>query len=188
MRKISASSFACIAGLVCLSVATARADFVAYNFFGKDVNGTSVNNVTRLGVSPRLYLPAPLYFENFDSGTETLVSSVSGWSATNRTDRITTGLNPNDARSDTYLDWALISFSRLSTVFGNRRLNVAPGQEVNGQPVTKLLSNNLLYAESDLRLPSRATMSLVAVLNRNVRSAALSASLFPQWLGGGVFQ
>ena len=30
-------------------------------------------------------------------------------------------------------------------------MQVAPGQEVNGRPITQLLSNNLLYAESDHR-------------------------------------
>jgi len=71
MRNI-VSRITCIAGLGFLLSATARADFVAYNFFGKDVSDNSVSNVTRLGVSPRLYLPTPIYFENFDSGTETL--------------------------------------------------------------------------------------------------------------------
>ena len=87
-------SLAFVTGLGFLLSATARADFVAYNFFGKDVSGNSVSNVTRLGVSPRLYLPTPIYFENFDSGTETLVSSVAGWSQTNRTDRDDAGFKP----------------------------------------------------------------------------------------------
>lgn len=134
-----------------LSVVAARADFVAYNFFGKDVATGSVSNITRLGISGHLYLPAPLKLENFDSGTETLVSSVTGWSETNRTDHLTAGLDPNNPVSDTYLGWALITSSRLSSVFGSRRTQVAPGYELNGQPVTQLLSNNLLYAESDQR-------------------------------------
>jgi len=132
-------------------LSAARADFVAYNFFGADVTGATVSNVTRFGISTRLYLPAPLYLEDFASGTETLVSSVPGWSQTNRTDHLTTGLNPNDPLSDTYLGWVLIGRTRLSNVFGGLRLQVAPGQEVNGQPVTQLLSDNLLYAESDQR-------------------------------------
>ena len=153
MRTI-ASTIAYLAGLGYLFINLARADFVAYNFFGKDVSGSSVSNATRLGVSSRLYLPSPISFENFDSGTETLVNSVQGWSETNRTGRITAGLDPSNPLSDTYLGWALITYSRLSTVFGSRRLQVAPGQELNGQPVTQLLSNKLLYAESDLRSSS----------------------------------
>lgn len=148
---MTASSLARVTVLACLLSATARADFVAYNFFGADVTANTVSNVTRLGVSGRLSLPTPIYLENFDSGTEMLVSSVPGWSETNRTDHVTAGLNPNAPQSDTYLGWVLISDSRLSTVFGSGRLRVAPGQEVDGQPVTQLLSNNLLYAESDLR-------------------------------------
>jgi hypothetical protein len=138
-------------GAACLLAAGARADFVAYNFFGADTTGNSVSNVTRLGISARLYLPAPIYYENFDSGTEMLVNSVQGWSETNRTDHLTAGLDANNPQSDTYLGWVLISYSRLSTVFGSRRLQVAPGQEINGQAVTQLLSNKLLYVESDLR-------------------------------------
>ena len=172
MRSI-ASSLACGAGMACLLAATARADFVAYNFFGADVTGNSVTNVTRLGVSARLYLPEPIYFENFDAGTEMLVSSVPGWSQTNRTDRLTTGLNPNDPQSDTYLGWVLVSYSRLSTVFGSRRLQVAPGQEVNGQPVTQLLSNNLLYAESDLRSGNQFQVLFSPVYNLSGRAGVV---------------
>jgi len=164
MRNI-VSKITCVAGLGFLLSATAHADFVAYNFFGKDASVNSVSNVTRLGVSPRLYLPTPLYFENFDSGTETLVSSVAGWSQTNRTDRITQGLNPNDPASDTYLGWALLTYSRLSTVFGSRRLEVAAGQALNGQPVTQLLSNKLLYAESDLRSGNQVQVLFSPVYN-----------------------
>ncbi len=165
-----------ISGIVALGFllsTTARADFVAYNFFGKDVTGNSVSNVTRLGVSPRLYLPTPIYFENFDSGTETLVSSVAGWTETNRTDHITAGLDPNNATSDTYLGWALITYSRLATVFGSRRVQVAPGYEVNGQPVTQLLSNNLLYAESDLRSGNQVQVLFSPVYNLSGRTGVV---------------
>ncbi len=140
-----------MAGLLFLLGSTARADFAAYNFFGKDGTGNAASNITQLGISARLYLPAPFAFENFDSGTETLVSSVPGWSETNRTDHLTAGLDPNNPDSDTYLGWALLSYSRLSSVFGSMRLQPAQGYEVNGQPVTQLLSNQLLYAESDQR-------------------------------------
>ncbi|HNQ74487.1 MAG TPA: hypothetical protein PKN95_12890 [Verrucomicrobiota bacterium] len=139
------------AGLLCWLGGAARADFVAYNFFGLDGVSGTMTNVTRWGVSSRLFLPAPLAVETFDGGAETLVSSVAGWSETNRTDRVTSGLNPANPNSDTYLGWALITYSRLTNVFGSRRMQVAPGYEVNGQPVTRLLSNNLLYAESDQR-------------------------------------
>lgn len=169
MRR-TISRITCVAGLSFLLGGPARADFVAYNFFGKDVNGNSLSNITRLGVSPRLYLPTPIYIENFDSGTETLVSSVQGWSQTNRTDRLTQGLNPSDPKSDTYLGWALLSYARLSTVFGSRRLQVSPGYEVNGQPVTQLLSNNLLYAESDLRSGNQVQVLFSPVYNLSGRT------------------
>lgn len=172
MRR-QVSRIACFAGLGFLLSATAHADFVAYNFFGKDVIGNPVSNVTRIGVSPRLNLPTPLYFENFDSGTETQVSSVTGWAETNRTDRLTAGLNPGDPVSDTYLGWALLTYPRLSTVFGSRRLQVAPGQEVNGQPVTQLLSNNLLYAESDLRSGNQVQVLFSPIYNLSGRTGVV---------------
>jgi hypothetical protein len=172
MRHIS-HSLACVAGLLCLQSVAARGDFVAYNFFGKDAAGNSVSNVTRLGISERLYLPAPLSLQNFDAGTETLVSSVAGWSETNRTDRITAGLNPSSPQSDTYLGWALITYSRLSTVFGSRRLQVAPGQEVNGQPVSQLLFNNLLYAESDLRSGNQVQVLFSPAYNLSGRAGVV---------------
>ena len=65
-----ASWLACVAVLASLLSTPARADFAAYNFFGPDVSVNSVSNVTRFGVSGRLYLPAPIHFESFDSGTE----------------------------------------------------------------------------------------------------------------------
>lgn len=151
MLRMVGFRMAVVAVLLCWLGCTARADFVAYNFFGKDGTGNVVSNVTRLGISTRLYLSAPIASENFDSGTETLVSSVAGWSETNRTDHLTAGMDPNNPVSDTYLSWALLSYSRLSTVFGSLRTQVASGYELNGQPVTQLLSNNLLYAESDQR-------------------------------------
>lgn len=168
--RLIASTIACLAGLGLLLNSPARADFVAYNFFGKDVVGSSVSNLTRVGVSPRLFLPAPIVFENFDSGTETLPSSVAGWFETNRTDHVTAGLSPTNATSDTYLGWALITYSRLATVFGSRRTQAAVGYELNGQPVTQLLSNNLLYAESDLRSGNQVQILFSPVYNLSGRS------------------
>ena len=109
MRGFTFSPLALVAGLSFLFNVPARADFAAYHFFGQDVNGNSVSNVTRSGVSAHLYLPPPIYFENFDSGTETFVSSVPRWFETNRTDRLTVGSNPDDPDSDSYMGWALIS-------------------------------------------------------------------------------
>ena len=86
---------------------------------------------------------------------------------------MTQGLNPNDPTSDTYLGWALLTYSRLSTVFGSRRLEVASGQELNGQPVTQLLSNNLLYAESDLRSGNQVQVLFSPVYNLSGRTGVV---------------
>ncbi|MBI4324529.1 MAG: hypothetical protein HY674_04625 [Chloroflexi bacterium] len=135
--------------LWCL-IPAARADFAAYSFFGGA--GSTISNVTRLGIADRLVLNQPIVFENFDSGAEGPVS-LAGWSARQFTDPIAGHADSklNDPLSDAYLGWVLISRSRLQAVFGSERLRVAPGQELNGAPVTVLLSGTLLYAESDLR-------------------------------------
>jgi hypothetical protein len=127
-----------------------KGDFVAYNDFGGATLGGSPGHVTHLAVSEQLTLPAPVIFENFDNGAEFDLRSI-GWSGTNFTDVVEAGNDPNNPRSNTYLGWTLITRERLASVFGSRRLQVAPGQEVNGKPVTNLLSGKLLYAESDLR-------------------------------------
>jgi len=104
--------------------------------------GNSVSNVTRLGGLGTSVCAGPIYFENFDSGTEMLVGSGARWSETNRTDHLT--LLDRATPSPTLPGLGVDHPLRLSTVFGSRRLQVSPGYEINGQPVSQLLSNNLL--------------------------------------------
>src|SRR6185312_15027828 len=56
-------------------------------------------------------LPTPIYFENFESVT--LGGLPTGWVATNATDSIDAGLDINDARSDSYLDWLVIDRNQV---------------------------------------------------------------------------
>ena len=63
----------------------------------------------------------------------------------------------DNLHSDTYKGWIVVSRDRLNTLKG-RIFQVAPGQVVNGQPVTvdTLSTGNLLYAESDVRNGNQA--------------------------------
>ncbi|GEM_PF-529299 len=129
-----------------------RADFVAYGFFGANGVQTPDPNVTVLKLPDGLSLTDPIVLEDFEGGTGFQLESV-GWSGQNFTDPIAghSGFNPDDPESDSYLGWVLMDRTRLESVFGALRLEVAPGQQFNGDPVTQLLSGNLLYAESDKR-------------------------------------
>lgn len=110
-------------------------------------------------------LPTPIYFENFESVT--LGGLPTGWVATNATDSIDAGLDINDARSDSYLDWLVIDRNQ---VFYNgdtnnptkvweggdpdgRVTSIAPGQIENGNLLTasNLMVGKFMYFESDER-------------------------------------
>ncbi len=100
-------------------------------------------------------LPAPFYFENFDSLTENATPGVAlpaGWSVSNQTAPGTAGFDLNDRNSDSYKDWILVSNSRFNGWDGNRT-NI-PTIIVNGTELTTLTSGNLLWAEADSRCGS----------------------------------
>lgn len=100
-------------------------------------------------------LPAPFYLETFDKTAEGELPA--GWTVENYTDPRTGGLDLDDPNSDSYMNWVVISRDRVIAIGAagkweaQRRLNVLPGQFVNGQEVTSLVSSNFLYAESDQR-------------------------------------
>ena len=73
-----------------------------------------------------------------------------GWSVTNATSSSGGGFDLNNANSDAYLDWVVISSNTLATVHGARRLNIVP-VAVNGELLDALVHGNLAYAESDVR-------------------------------------
>jgi len=104
-----------------------------------------------------IQLPAPLYTENFDLTAEG--SLPAGWSVVNYTSGATGAEDLADPNSDSYLNWVVISRQRVIDIgsppldvwSAQDRLNVAPNQFVNGQPVTSLVEGNFIYAESDQR-------------------------------------
>jgi hypothetical protein len=131
-------------------------------------NGTPATTKTNdFGFTVATYtnktLPTPIYFENFESVTPGGVPA--GWTVTNNTDSIDGGLDLGDPRSDSYLNWLVITrdqvFENGTNSFAvweqddpdGRVTTIAPGQVVNGAELTAndLMVSKFLYAESDER-------------------------------------
>src|SRR6185436_266363 len=97
-------------------------------------------------------LPAPFYFENFDSFTENATPGVAlpaGWTVSNQESSPSVPFDLNNRGSDSYKDWILITASRFSA-WSAERINL-PTIILNGTKITSLASGNLLWAESDQR-------------------------------------
>src|SRR6185295_14741224 len=81
-------------------------------------------------------LTPPIYFETFDGVGEGLLPE--GWTVTNNTTRLAAGMTLDDPRSDSYLNWVLISSNRLASVYGSTRLGT-PLLAVNGEILDALV-------------------------------------------------
>jgi hypothetical protein len=114
----------------------------------KPVGGTTVTAQWQFYNLKNLVLPAASVTENFDSYAEG--SQPTGWLPVNFTANNTPGQDIHDQKSDTYKDWVVISTATMPEIDANN-LAVDPGQILNGQEITVLASNNVLYAESDSR-------------------------------------
>lgn len=108
-------------------------------------------------------LPAPIAgaFEDFNSIEEGGDLSAKGWTVTNFTSEANLDPNLDDPNSSSYEDWVVISRERMNAIGtaggwdAGRRLQVAPGQVVNGAAVTELMQDKFIYAESDVRSGSQ---------------------------------
>ena len=97
-------------------------------------------------------LPAPFYFQDFDSLTEDPTPGVAlptGWTVQNQTAPGNPGFTLDDRNSDSYKDWILVNSSRLAG-WGAQRTDL-PTIIFNGTKLTTLTTGNLLWAESDQR-------------------------------------
>jgi hypothetical protein len=96
-------------------------------------------------------LPAPVYLETFDNTDEG--SLPDGWSVTNNTTAITSGMDLDDPTSDAYMNFVVVSADRLRNVFtsGNNARFQMPAIVLNGAILDSLMSGNLFYADSDYR-------------------------------------
>ena len=94
--------------------------------------------------------PSRIYFEDFESTAEGQLPT--GWSEDNFTTSSNQGFDLGDPDSAAYEGWVVIDRGRLDDdPFNDRRLKVAPGQELFGEPVASLANGNIAYAESDNR-------------------------------------
>jgi hypothetical protein len=92
-----------------------------------------------------------IHLETFDAVAEGALPA--GWSVQNFTDSVVPGNDLNDVDSDSYLDWVVISRTRLqNNIMTNADFigvtNVAPNQVINGQLVTNLITGNFIWAVS----------------------------------------
>jgi hypothetical protein len=102
----------------------------------------------------QISLPPPIVRETFESVEEGKLPA--GWSVTNYTDAATGIEDLDDPRSDSFLNWVVITRDRLAAITGGgfnpaHRLAIAPNQFVNGVAVTNLADGKFIYAESDVR-------------------------------------
>ncbi|MBU6400096.1 MAG: hypothetical protein KGS61_07240 [Verrucomicrobia bacterium] len=117
--------------------------------------GATYTNTWQFNGLRNYVLPAPLYYENFDSTAEG--SLPTNWVQVNYTDPLSnTNIDYTDPNSNAYLGWIVATTTDVGGFSGgNLRLMVAPDQELNGQffnaNTFPLMSNNFLYAESDHR-------------------------------------
>ncbi|HMO64337.1 MAG TPA: immunoglobulin domain-containing protein [Verrucomicrobiota bacterium] len=102
-------------------------------------------------------LPAPLYFEDFESADEGGLPA--GWTATSPI--LPFGYEDlDDPNSDTYLNFVVITRDRVQALGSAgrwdaaRRLNF-PEAYINGQRITGLINNKFAYHESDVRSGSQ---------------------------------
>jgi hypothetical protein len=104
-------------------------------------------------------LPDPIVLETFTGVAEGQLPA--GWRVVNYTAPDAGGEDLSDPHSDNFLNWVVISRDRVVEIGGlgrwdaDRRLQVAPGQVVNGKIVTNLIHGNFIYAESDVRSGSQ---------------------------------
>jgi len=93
-------------------------------------------------------LPDPIYLETFDEVTEGGLPD--GWSVTNNTTQVTAGIDINDPNSDAYLSFQVLSSDTIASVFSSGRFQL-PVIYLNGVLVDKLINNNVLWMDSDVR-------------------------------------
>lgn len=111
-------------------------------------------------------LPTPFYLETFDQLQEGTLPA--GWVAEYYSAEPSGFEDLTDPRSDSFLTWVVLSRETLAGITGfnaSQRLQVSPGQFVNGQEVTRLINGNFIYAESDVRGGSQVQYLYTADIN-----------------------
>jgi hypothetical protein len=116
--------------------------------------GTNITKTWQFDRLRNYVFPAPVYYEAFDEVADGGLPA--GWTQTNYTTSLTSGINFTDPNSDAYLGWTVVNTNDVRQ-FGDgaQRLNVGLYQQFNGKffdaGTNALLQNQFLYAESDNR-------------------------------------
>jgi hypothetical protein len=119
-------------------------------------------------------LPAPFWLETFDGVAEGTLPA--GWTVENHSDGSSGVEDLDDPNSDSYMNWVVISRARVQSIGdagkwdAPERLQVQPGQFVNGVEVTSLVVTNFCYAESDQRSGSQVQYLFSTDVNCSGRS------------------
>ncbi len=116
-------------------VAPGKTYYVSVQY--KDASGAGSDFSEPVAFKVTGVLPQPLFFEDFETTAPGTIPK--NWTATNDTDGATGVEDPADFRSDSYLNWTVVTFDVLGA-FGADRVND-----------TSVVSGNSLYAVSDSR-------------------------------------
>ena len=106
----------------------------------------------------QITLPTPLYLETFDSLQDGELPA--GWSVTNLTTQVYAGPDFTERRSDSFMDWVVLTPPTFDLFAANLTdayalTNVAPDVYVNGALVTNLMRTNFILGISDGRSGSQ---------------------------------
>ncbi len=106
-------------------------------------------------------LPQPVLTEDFNSYAEGTLPT--DWVATNFTAQCDDESNPENQRSNTYMNWAVISTDTMPMIDDAGINEVNQTEKVNGVPLTleMLRSGMVIYAESDSRCNGDARQEVI---------------------------
>ncbi|MBE0545808.1 MAG: immunoglobulin domain-containing protein [Verrucomicrobia bacterium] len=121
-------------------------------------------------------LPAPFYVENFEAVAEGAMPA--GWVVTNNTSTDVAGYDLNNARSDAYKDFVVISRTTIEgiTQFNPEQRLMLPPIVLNGAIVPSLVDGNFVYGESDSRSANQVQVMFTHDINCTGRS-----NIFVAW-------
>ena len=133
---------------------------VAFNNAGGATPNTTNQYSFTVGPYVNITLPAPVYFEDFNSTAEGGLPA--GWTQTNYTDVTDAGLDLGDLNSASYATWVVVDRDRFTDSFNSylahtptldylRVLSTNQFNVVNGQVVTNLTQGRFVFGDSGYR-------------------------------------
>lgn len=140
--------------------------------------GTNTTRTWQFNRLRNYVLPAPVYYETFESVADGGLPA--GWTQTNYTTPLTTGIDFSNPNSDAYLGWTVVNTGDVAQFSGGSlRLNVGLYQELNGlffdATTNALMTNQFLYAESDHRSGQQVQFCYTPAYNLSTNSGVVVA-------------